>query len=215
MRTRFPSNKSQRAFSLIELLVVIAIIAIIGAFAVPATANLLKGSSLTQAANTLTDQAASARQQALTRNRTVELRFYKFIDPENPGEASGQYRALQYFEIADGGIPNPTGRYTRLPQTVIMNPDQTLSSLLAGATTTPDKNDPDLPGGVGRNYTYFSFRFLPDGSTSLAGTSLWFITVHLLTDLGRASASKPPPNFFTWLIDPVSGVSKILRPGVK
>jgi hypothetical protein len=96
-----------------------------------------------------------------------------------------------------------------------MNPDPTLSSILNGTPTSPSTNDPDLPRGVGRNYTYVSFRFQPDGATSLSATSLWFITVHLLNDLGRTSASKPPPNFFTWMIDPVSGTSKVLRPGVK
>ena len=221
MRTRFPSDRTKFAFSLIELLVVIAIIGLIGAFAVPAAGQLLKGSALTQTANILSDQTAAARQQALTRNRSVEVRFYNFADPEMPGESvtdpsTWRFRALQYFEIAEGGIPNPVGRYIRFPNTVIMNPDPTLSSMLEGTPTPPTKGiDPDLPRGVGRDYTYLSFRFQPDGATSLSPTSLWFVTVHLLNDLGRASASKPPPNFFTWMIDPVSGSSKIMRPGAK
>src|SRR5437867_3284281 len=105
MRSRLPSDKSKNAFSLLELLVVIAIIAIIGAFAVPATGQLLNGSSMTQAANALTDQTAAARQQALTRNRSVEVRFYSFADPEVPADTA-HFRALQYFEIAEGGVPN-------------------------------------------------------------------------------------------------------------
>jgi hypothetical protein len=36
-----------------------------------------------------------------------------------------------------------------------------------------------------------------------------------VTDLLRASDSKPPPNFFTWMIEPVSGGSRILRPGLR
>ena len=224
MRTRLPSDRPQSAFSLIELLVVIAIIGIIGAFAVPAAGQLLKGSSLTQAANLLSDQTAAARQQALTRNRSIEVRFFSFTDPEQPGETTPYYRALQYFEIADGGIPNPTGRYVRFPNSIIMSSDAALSSVLNDTAnhpvTNPSANDPDLPRGVGRNYKYVSFRFQPDGATNLSPTGgpsngLWFITCHLLNDIGRATGGKPPPNFFTWMIDPVSGGTKVLRPGVK
>jgi uncharacterized protein (TIGR02596 family) len=219
-----------RAFSLVELLVVIAIIGMIGAFAVPAAGNLLKGSSLTQAANLLTDQMAQARQHALTKNRVVEVRFYRFGDPELPGEtaadpASGYYRGFQYLEIGENGVPNPVGKLVRFPDTVMMNPTPSLSSLLGTDTASRlvtmaklDPNDPELPRGVKKNYEYVSFRILPDGSTNLPITGgaagLWFITVHLINDLGRASGTTPPPNFFTWMIEPVSGNSRILRPGI-
>ena len=233
-KNRFPSGHTKSAFSLVELLVVIAIIGIISAFAVPAVGNLLKGSSLTQASNILTDQTASARQYALTRNRSVEVRFYRFWNSENPGEDvkddlekksevfphGAPYRAVQFFEIADGGIPNPTGKLARFPQTVIMTPDPTLSSILSMVANSPNANDPDMPGTVGRQYKYVSFRFQPDGTTSLSPTGgpsvgKWFITAHLETDLGRASSGTPPPNFFTWMIDPVSGSTRVVRPGVK
>jgi hypothetical protein len=39
--------------------------------------------------------------------------------------------------------------------------------------------------------------------------------VHTEADRVRTNGdSTPPPNFFTWQIDPVSGSSKILRPGL-
>jgi uncharacterized protein (TIGR02596 family) len=226
MKTRLPSDKIQSAFSLVELLVVIAIIGIIGGFAIPAVGSLLKGSSITQAANIITDQTAAAHQQALTRNRPIEVRFYSFIDPEDPGATTPYFRGLQYFEITPAGIANPVGKVALFPNTVIMNSTSTLSSLLGTnaspgpIVTTPTSNDPDLPRGVGKNYTYIPFRFLPDGSTSLPATGApangqWFITVHLLSDLVRTTNGTPPPNFFTWMVDPVSGASKVLRPGVK
>ena len=234
MRNRPPSDRSKSAFSLIELLVVIAIIGIIGAFAVPAASQLLKGSSISQAANLLTDQTAAARQQALTRNRSIEVRFYRFGDPEQSGESAtdpntGYFRALQYFEIADGGIPNPVGRFVRFPNSIVMSSEPTLSSVLNDTVNHPvtqaTKNDPDLPRGVGNKYSYIAFRFTPDGATNLSPTGgpsngLWFLTCHLLNDVGRAKngiGDNPNQvhNFFTWMIDPVSGATKVLRPGVK
>ncbi len=239
MKTRLRNHRPPRAFSLIELLVVIAIIGIIGAFAVPAAGELLKGSSMTQAANLLTDQTAAARQQAITRNRTIEVRFYRFWDPENPGEnpaspvTNAPFRALQFFEIADG-VPNPTGRFVRLPNSIVLSPEAALSSVLNNPqhpSRKPDTTyDTDLPRGILRTqYEYVPLRFQPDGSTDLSLTTgpvkgsagpLWFITGHLLNDTGRAKNGIGPGanqvhNFFTWMIDPVSGTTKMLRPGVK
>ena len=244
MNTQFPGTRKSSAFSLIELLVVIAIIGIIGSIAVPAVGSLLKGSSLTQAANMITDTISGARQQALTRNRSIEVRFYRFWNSEVIGEPlpstganldaapaglnyKAQYHAFQAFEIADGGVANPIGKLAILPNTVILSMEPTLSSLLGNTDpqsgpvrTKPAPNDPELPRGVANRYEYVAFRFQPDGATTLSPTKgpsngLWFITAHLLADLGKASASAPPPNFFTWMLDPVSGSSKIMRPGVK
>ena len=243
MNSRLQIGGKKSAFSLIELLVVIAIIAIIGRFAVPAVGNLLKGTALTQAANMITDTIAGARQHALTRNRSVEVRFFRFWNTETVGEPvpssasdldtkppglnyTAQYRAFQAFEIGDGGIANPIGKLAMLPNTVILSAEPALSSLLgntdpAGPVKTKwAANDPELPRGVGTLYEYVAFRFRPDGATMLPlnkgpSNGLWFITVHLLDDTKRGSSSAPPPNFFTWMIDPVSGSATIIRPGVK
>ena len=89
MKTKAHSLKS-RAFSLVELLVVIAVIAIVAGYAVPAVTTMLKGSQLTQGSQMVVDQIALARQTALSRNRSVEVRFYKYADPETPGEELGK-----------------------------------------------------------------------------------------------------------------------------
>ncbi len=223
MNTQLSRNQKRDAFSLIELLVVIAIIGIIGAFAVPAMGTLMKGSDMSQAASLITDQTAAARQHALTRNRVVEVRFFSYIDPEQPGESTPYYRAIQFYEIGDGGIANPVGKFTRMPDRVIISSNATFSSILNNPpyhAVIPTANDPELPRGVKKNYTYDSFRFLPDGATSLSPTGgpssgLWFLTVHLLSDLPKATSGTPPPNFFTWNVDPVSGAMKVFQPGFK
>lgn len=254
------SHTKRSAFSLVELLIVITIIGIIGTFAVPAIKSMLKGASLNTGASLLVDEVALARQHALTKSRIVEFRFYRFGDPEVPGEkvesaATGYFRAFQFFELTDSGIMKPAGKFKRLPDTIVMNSGvgsfntytaTSLSSLLGeglkfnpgyvfSSITTPlTDSDPELPRGVKKNYDYVAFRFLPDGTTSLSTTGRtasasvdgkWFITLHYIGDAGKvtdlmAANTKdtkidPKMDFMTWMIDPVSGTSKLLRPGLR
>lgn len=190
MRT---SSASNRAFSLLELIVVILIIGIIAAYAVPAASTILRGSQVTQASQIVTDQFSLARQQALTRNRMVEVRLIRYADPEVPGEvgadgtpdpSKGAYRAIQVLEIMSTAaavtgsqLRVPLDKPQLLPQSVVLHP-ATLSTLIKAAqnkTAPPYRysktdlttNDPELPRNIGRNYDYVSFYFLPDGSTNL------------------------------------------------
>ena len=229
------TTSSRRAFSLIELVVVIAIIAIVAAFAVPAVGDIMKGSKLTQASQMLVDQFTLARQSALSRNRSIEVRFYRFGDPEVPGEdmtkpLTGQFRAIQAFEIIESGAALPISRVEMLPVGIIMaanttSPTETLSTLLDAQPQTQAVNDPTappLPRGIKLNYEWVSFRYLSDGSTNLTPASSWYVTLHGLTDKPTSAGSSsggtsgggvtPPANFFTLQIDPVSGATKTFRP---
>ena len=215
----------RRAFSLIELVIVISVIVIIAAFTIPAMNTILKGSQLTQGSNLLVGQLNFARQQALSRNRVIEVRFYRYPDPEIPGEditnlKTGKFRALQLFQILPTGVAIPVDKAQTLPGGVIFSYSDTdgLSSLIDLPTGLKpkrpgidDKAAPRLPRGVDLNYEYVSFRFLQDGSTDRNPTGKWFITVIGINDI-LEGPTKPPPNFFTVQIDPVSGVTKIYRP---
>lgn len=195
-----------------ELLVVISVIAIVAGFAVPAVTTMIKGSQLTQASQMVTDQIALARQTALSKNRSVEVRFYKFASSESPGETPGDpktgfFRALQVFEILDNGAALPLAPIQRLPINVIINEVKLSTILDKGERTRIDKAklspaDPEIPDpAVGKNYEYVALRFLPDGSTDLpmTGTTgkegssatkgdVWYLTLHG-TNLPKTGAS--------------------------
>jgi hypothetical protein len=112
----------------------------------------------------------------------------------------------------------------RLPDTIIMNKEEKLSSLLTSKKeVSPNHStDPKLPRGVDYNYKYSLFRFYPDGSTNLSPTGdpdngRWYVTIHALSDsaTGTGEGIVPPANFCTVQIDPVSGTTKSFRPGIK
>jgi uncharacterized protein (TIGR02596 family) len=218
--------KNRRAFSLIELIVVIAIIVLIAGFTVPAATTILRGSALSQASNTIVGQISLARQQALTKNRAVEVRFYRFADPETPGEdvsnpSSGKFRALQLFEVLENGVAVPLDKPQMLPNNVVFayaEEEGGLSSIIdkakAGTPKRPGTDDraaPRLPRGIDYKYEFVSFRFLQDGSTDLTPTDTWYVTLIGLTDKLPAP-NRPPANFFTVQVDPVSGSTRTFRP---
>ena len=252
------TTTSRKAFSLVELLIVILIIGIIAGFAVPAVQGMLKGSQLSQASSQLVDTMALARQTALSKNKVVEVRLYRFADSESPGEdplkpETGHFRGIQTFEISESGVLIPNSKLIRLPDNIMMNPgipgDGMMSTILgddrSSTPTTPPSmivkavdvkkvnSNPELPRGVGLNYDYVAFRILPDGSTNLPATGvtdeddsnarpsaggLWYITIHPLSDWPTMLADgneKPPKNYFTWMIDPLTGTSKTFRPGIR
>lgn len=220
------ATRRRSAFSLIELIIVISVIVIIAAFTMPAMNTILRGSHLTQASGILVGQLNIARQQALSRNRPVEVRFYRYADPEIPGESvsdpkTGHYRAMQLFEVLPSGVALPIDKIQVLPGgTIFAYSEGTgLSSILDKASAgvdggqqpgVNDKNAPRLPRGVDSNYEYASIRFNPDGSTNKSPTGKWFVTVVNIND--PVDATKPPPNFFTVQVDPVTGVTRTFRP---
>ena len=240
MKKQAPSSIT-RAFSLVELLVVVAVIAIIAGFAVPAVTTMIRGSQLSQGSQMVLDQMALARQTALARNRSVDVLFYKFADPETPGETAdkpetGFFRAIQIFEILENGGALPLGPIQRLPVNVIMN-EKGLSTLLNKGerprVIKPLDSDPEMPDTVAKkNYHYTALRYQPDGSTDLPATGAsggegsgavkgdpWYLTLHGTnaakgTGQTDGETSTLPDNYFTLQIDPITGTTRSYRPNV-
>jgi uncharacterized protein (TIGR02596 family) len=217
-------------FTIIELLAVVAIIALVTAFAVPATSTMLRGSQLTQGAQMVSDQLSLARQTALAKSHSVEVRIYQFSDPSVPGEvggaaSKGKYRALQSFEIEDSGAPVAIGKMQTVPQSVMIDAggasssgSNCLSTIISSAQGSPTV--PTLVTGqalgvtiprAGKAYNAACFRFLRDGSTNFSSSSSqWFITLHNLTD--GDNLQSPPHDFVTIQVDSANGHIRTFRP---
>lgn len=184
------------AFSLIELLVVIAIACVLMALSVPVFTSISQGSNLNRAGQTLGDQFSLARQKAVTLNRDIEVRFYKFQDG---------WRGVQLVQIdqsATGPTEKPATRLMELPTGIAMADRDGLSPLL---TSSPHSGTNTL--GSRGPVTYRSFRFRPDGTSDAANFAQNFVTLAPITD-----TATPPKNFYALQVNPVTGKATIFRP---
>ncbi len=156
-----PKNKA-RAFSLVEMLTVLSAIAILAGFSLPAVNQIQSASALSSASESLVDQLKLARQQAMTRNRPVEVRIYQLPDPADGSRKV--WRGMQIFVVEDNGVV-PSERPIFFPPMVRISDSATYSSLLdasrsdvvQGAGAASGIRLPD----VGSNYSYRAFRFRP------------------------------------------------------
>jgi uncharacterized protein (TIGR02596 family) len=195
------------AFSLVELLIVITIIVIMASLMGPTLNSALRGTALTQASDKVIGVLSLARQTAVSKAQTVEVRFYCYTNKELPGD-TGQGHAIQAFTVDDSNIATPMMKAQILPNSVIISTSTNLSTLLSnGTNSTPTNSIPR----AGSSYTYASFQYYRSGSTSLA-TNIWGVTVVNASDMNGANSNNLPLNYTTIVIDPYNGSLKTYRP---
>lgn len=190
----FPS-----AFSLLELLVVIGMMALLLALIVPAFSSVGRANQLTAATQTVLDQLNRARQEALSRNRSVQ---FQIISASRDG-SSNAWRAIRYVILNESGAAGSnaiTNRVAWLPQSIIISPSSTLSVIPVAGTTT----NVSLPGNRTGTATYFTFR--PDGTTDITDPAVHWTLVD------EKIAGDPPPNFSTIQVDTRTGRPRLFRP---
>ncbi len=212
---RLLTTRLRRAFSLTELLVVIAVLGILAGFAIPAATNILRANDTTRAGAVIEQAMLRARQLALSQNRKVEVRLYKYNDSLALGD-DAQYRGLQIVRIEEDGTAKAAGKVQSLPSGAVINESSALSPLITELTTKQGSAGLRVSkaGENGRDYEWIAVTFLPDGSTDLdesgGESGKWFVTVH--DGIHPVSDGTPPSNYYTVQIEPLLGSVRGYRP---
>jgi uncharacterized protein (TIGR02596 family) len=183
---------ADKAFSLLELLVVIAILGLVSVLAVTSIPGIQRGMAMTTGASQLMDYLAEGRQIAMTLNQPVKVWLC-------PGETNDFVLLYRTTNGTNYGIA--AERELKLNERVTLSANPLWSSLLDVA-----------PSGVETNKNRGAghwFRFMPDGSTDLAGTASPTLTLVYRTDAGSPAL---PANFFTLEIDQQTGTVRTFRP---
>lgn len=206
------SLRLSSGFTLIETFTVVGILTLLIALATPSMLNAIRSSRMTAAGEIITGKLVEAQGLALTFSSDVELRFYKAAGTELDDSNAGQY--LQLLQLVENKVDpaevdedtplavlRPMGSSEPLPDGVSISDNPEFSSLWK-----LQMQEEETPKG---NREYVAIRFRPDGSTDLAETEDWHLT---LVEYPTQDSSKLPPNFYTVQIDPITAKIETYRP---
>jgi len=200
------SKNAGRAFSLIELLVVIAIVALLTSVAAPSVSSVIAGSNLNRAGQLVNDQLAIARQEAVTKNCDIHVRFFTI----NSGNQSG-IRGIQLWRVEEGAtgpVTNAFGRMVLLPEGVLINPANTLSPLLTLSSAAGGSSGTmNLP--TYGNASYTGFRIRANGTLDKTVAANNFLTIQ---NANPPPSANVPDNYYTLQVNPITGKVLSYRP---
>lgn len=197
-----PPSLLRRGFSMIELLIVISLLSVLFLLTAPALNSMLTANDLTSAAQAISDQCAFARQQALARNRSVELRFI--------AGGTNNFPALQLWGQVAGTNFRPLGRVITLPARAVITTANGRSPLLTD-TTALTAGATNFGGTIGQaNYRALTFRAngSPYATLKSGPSGNNFFTIVSLRDI----ANPEPPNYVTLQVTPENGRVLTFRP---
>lgn len=183
-----PQGIAARGFSLIELLVVMAMVAILMALTVAGLSGILRGASLASEAEGIAEVLREARGHAMGHNTVVEILFE---DAENSAQGSVKRVRIQRHPSV--------WSYRQL--------------LGADGTGVPEGEDPWGQSTVRLDRTVIgdppeNFAFFPNGSVRRGG-----IPVRVVEFTLRLEAEPDSPNFARIVLNGLTGLPEVVRPG--
>lgn len=185
------------------MLVVITIVTVLLSMAANTAQEVVEANQLTTAGEMVTDELRLARQTARSRDRVVEVRFFKRSGASSFGGEPIVDSFQVYMFDQDNATATPLGEIRNLPGSVKVSENADLSTLMTENRIKNDwkTGDEQVPLSDGNTeYTAYRVRFLPDGRTDLDTQKIWFLTLH-----GRNARESPPSNYVTVQIKPARG----------
>lgn len=217
--TRSPGRRG--AFTLIELLVVLALMVIVIGMTLSSLQGMLGSSRLAQAGETVIGALSVARQEAISRNRDVEVRFIT-CKPFDNLHNQEDLRAIHVLTRNDESGWRSVTKPLVFANGIVGWREAGSSPLMKLPAVTPVASGSDadpMIGALQHNYTYRAFTFRADGSTDLAmraefqdevdGQGGIFLTIVEELKVGQSTL---PPNFVSISIQPRTGAVTAWRP---
>lgn len=205
-----PRFSAPGGFTMVEIMVVVVIVSALVALMTPPLVSVMEANRLSQSGQGLLFRLSMARQMALTENKPLEIRFFRYAD-ENGAEG---FHAAQLFFFDEAKNRLDAVEVPFYFSTGVMISDSALSPLLAGTGQTAAEEMPPAERepfkSLGAHYR--KIIFYPNASTNI---TLPLREAYLTLCNTRATvvdATKPPPNFYTIQIDPVNGTTRTYRP---
>lgn len=190
-----------KAFSIIELLVVVAILAIMVTLSVPAISSITQGNGVSRAGQTIGDMIILGRQEAVAKNRDVEVRIVEVPSSQSGG---GELAAIQLWELTES-TAKPLSKVGRLPDGIAVSAKSALSPLLKSDNSVASGSTNF--GSLG-DCAYFGFKIRANGMLSSSVT----MDNNFLTICATSDTQSPPANYYTIRVNPVTGRVNIYRP---
>ena len=206
-------------FTLIEMMVVVAVIALLTLSVAPMVFETMTATRITSAGESLAAQLSLGHQLAVSGNQDVEVRFYEYDDPNEPG--SGRVVHAVVLMRSAGNFSPPAGGTVLaqqltdtfyLPSGIVVASGAKLSPPLYRLTANQDREGVIKKSG---SATYRAFHFYPDGSTDLPQNNLPANQCYFTIGEGRlmaAAANSIPKNFYAVQVDPNTGRTVTYRP---